>query len=107
MSYIIFRRPSQLNFTFILLKAWWIPRILDKSNQGHWKNIYLKQLKKYGGELIFECNIHPQNINLKKETFLYDVIKSWFEIKKTKQENTSTSSEILWNNQHIKVCIKI
>ena len=56
--------------------------------------------------MIFECNIHPQNINLKKETFLYDVIKSWFEIKKTKQENTSTSSEILWNNQHIKVLNK-
>ena len=88
------------------LKAGWIPRILDKTNQGQWKNIYLKQLKKYGGELIFECNINPKDIKLKKETFLYDVIKSWFEIKKTKQENISTSSEIIWNNSHIKVLNK-
>ena len=38
------------------LKSSWIKRILDKNNQGQWKKIYLHKLKKYGSELIFECN---------------------------------------------------
>ena len=38
------------------LKASWVKRILDKDNNGQWKDIYLNKLKNYGGELLFECN---------------------------------------------------
>ena len=46
-----------LNKFILSLKANWITRILDKTNQGQWKKIYLHRLKRFGGELVFECEL--------------------------------------------------
>ena len=43
----------------------------------------------------------------KKTTFLYDVIKSWAEIKKTNDETKPISTEIIWNNSHIKIVFSV
>ena len=69
-----------IDFFINSIKAGWVKRIVNKENNGDWKHIYLKQLEKIGGELIFECNINIKDLNntLKiKSKFLCDVIQSW------------------------------
>ena len=105
---------KMINFKKFLLalKAGWISRILNKNNNGQWKLIYLQKLKRFGGELIFECNITNQEIDklIKRGSFISDVIKSWIEIKsttRTENNNLNVSSEIIWNNKNLKISNKV
>ena len=97
--------------TFVLsLKASWVKRILDKDNNGQWKQIYLNKLKNYGGELLFECNCTKNEINnmFKNDTFLYDILTSWFTIKATGVDYSAINfkTEIVWNNSLFKIANK-
>lgn len=44
------------------LKASWIKRILDKNSSGAWKTFYKNKLEKFGGDIIFDCNIGTKEI---------------------------------------------
>ena len=46
-----------LRFFMNALKCSWIKRILNVENKGMWKQFYLNKLKKYGGNMLFNCNI--------------------------------------------------
>ena len=63
------------------LKASWVKRILDTSNSGSWRMFYLDKLNRYGGKLIFDCNLTKDDVLTKIDNgFLKDVLSSWFEI---------------------------
>ena len=88
------------------LKAKWIKRLLDKQNTGQWKDLYIYELKKIGGEAFFKANIKHTDVkklNIKSK-FLSDIIEAWakFNYKEITVENESISKQILWNNSYIK-----
>ena len=88
------------------LKAKWIKRLLDKHNTGQWKDLYIYELKKIGGEAFFKANIKHTDVkkfNIKSK-FLSDIIEAWakFNYKEVNIENESISKQILWNNSYIK-----
>ena len=61
------------------LKAKWIKRILDNQNNGQWKDLYIYELNKLGGESIFKANIKHTDVkqlNIKSK-FLTDIIEAW------------------------------
>ena len=45
----------------------WAKEIVNDDNTGDWKHIYLKQLDRFGGKLIFECNINIKDLDNKKK----------------------------------------
>ena len=47
------------------LKTAWIKKYLDDSNRGKWKDFFELELRKYGGKLVFTCNLRatiPKNL---------------------------------------------
>ena len=46
------------------LKASWIKKYLDPTNNGRWKFFFDDNLKMYGGNFIFSCNLHKNDIPL-------------------------------------------
>jgi hypothetical protein len=86
------------------LKSSWIKRILDASNNGIWKQLYMKKLNQFGGKLLFESNIKRNDIikHFTDETFLQNILLSWIDINEhVRKENVS--QEILWNNSELKI----
>ena len=68
-----------IDFFINSTKAGWVKRIVNNANNGDWKHIYLKQLERIGGKLIFECSINIKDLNKThkfKSNFLCDVINS-------------------------------
>ena len=91
----------------ISLKASWIKRILDPNNKGQWKEIYLNQLKSYGRELIFNCEINKNDISMifPKNSFLSNILSAWCDIKQIHTQNVEKSNineEIFWNNSKLR-----
>ena len=95
---------------FILsLKSSWITRILDKNNHGQWKKIYLRRLKQYGSELIFECELRKSDIDVmfKKGSFLSDILSFWNKIKNIKlKDDEEVYSKVIWNNSNLRIANK-
>ena len=57
---------------------------------------------KYGGKLIFECNLSENDINnYLKKCFLWDILNAWRNIFKPQLPSISYSS-IIWNNSSIR-----
>ena len=86
----------------ISLKASWIKRILDPNNKGQWKEIYLNQLKSYGKDLIFNCEINKNDIS---RIFSKNSFFSMVRRKKTTTRNVDNSNineEIIWNNSKLR-----
>ena len=44
------------------LKAKWIKRILDNENTGQWKELYIDNLNKIGGEETFKVNLNHKDV---------------------------------------------
>ena len=89
------------------LKASWINRILD-NNKGPWKQIYLSKLTSYGGKIIFDCNLNPEDIkqHFPKCLFLQDILISWRKI--CQQDDFKVIGKcIIWNNTKVKINNKI
>ena len=96
-----------LNKFTISLKASWIKRILDTNNKGQWKEIYLNQLKNYGKDLIFNCEINKNDISriFSNNSFLSNILSAWCDIKQMKTRNVDNSNineEIIWNNSKLR-----
>ncbi len=73
-----------------------------KKNTGIWKQIYIEQLKTFGGTFIFECNIKYEDANnIHKHKFINSILTAWSKINFT-ESNVIISKQVLWNNSHIK-----
>ena len=57
----------------------WVKRIIDTTNKSKWALFCQNTLAKYGGSLIFECNISESIIlDIAKENmFLSNILSSW------------------------------
>ena len=86
------------------LKTSWIKRILDDNNKGMWKLFYNENILKFGGKLLFECNLTEKDIkiNFPHRGFLKDILIAWSKVKGN-AEQTNIGKEIIWNNSKIKV----
>ena len=64
------------------LKASWIKKYLDPTNNGRWKFFFDVNLKMYGGKFIFSCNLHKDDIPLLKirNPFVCEVMSIWAEL---------------------------
>ena len=84
------------------LKVCWIKRMIKADNDSILNRIYIYNLRAYGGNLLFECNISENDIcKFTQNIFLKDVLSAWCKC----TANAVISSyrhEILWNNSHIK-----
>ena len=93
-----------LNFFIKSIKAGWVKRITDTNNKGDWKKIYLTQLEKLGGKLIFECNLNLKDLNKSfkiNSMFLLHILKAWCSLNFDENIN-NIKKEIIWNNSYIK-----
>ena len=93
-----------LNYFIKSIKAGWVKRITDINNKGDWKKIYLTQLEKIGGKLIFECNINIKDLNKSfkiNSMFLLHILKAWCSLNYDENIN-NIKNEIIWNNSYIK-----
>lgn len=88
------------------IKACWVKRFISNEKNGYWKVFYENTLKTSGGTLIFECNPDSQDIIklCKNQSFLKDILLSWFSVVNTSNLNESeVSKHIIWNNKDIKL----
>ena len=76
--------------------------MINADNDSILNRIYIYNLRAYGGNLLFECNISENDIcKFTQNIFLKDVLPAWCKC----TANAVISSyrhEILWNNSHIK-----
>jgi hypothetical protein len=86
-------------------KAMWVKRLLSPENAS-WKaipNIYLQELL---GSDTFKCNMQCNTKPKDLPDFYWQVLKSWFEVKKltNKDDNVfNLRRETLWLNENIKI----
>ena len=60
------------------LKTSWIKKYLDDSNRGKWKDFFELELKKYGGKLVFTCNLNKldtSNLISVQDPFLQEILE--------------------------------
>ena len=90
--------------TFIkALKISWIKRITQTSETSMLSQIYLSKLKKYGGKLLFECNLSKsdaENLNI-TNNFFKEILIEWC-IEHSRSTICNCGNEVLWNNTNIK-----
>ena len=93
-----------INMFITSLKCSWIKRFMDENNRGQWKTLYLDIIEKYGGKLIFECDLNKEIITdmFKESRFITEILSLWSTIKKHERPK-EISSHILWNNQNIMI----
>ena len=93
-----------INIFINSIKSGWVKRINDNKNNGDWKAIYLKQIDKFGGKLIFECNLNLKDLikSFKIDSgFLSDILQSWCTLN-FNENIDNIKKEVIWNNSHIK-----
>ena len=97
-------KTIDINIFINSIKSGWVKRINDNKNNGDWKAIYLKQIDKFGGKLIFECNLNLKDLikSFKIDSgFLSDILQSWCTLN-FNENIDNIKKEIIWNNTHIK-----
>ena len=90
------------------LKATWIKKYLDRSNQGKWKLFFDLELNKQGGTMAITSNLNTKDTRktLKvNNPFLKEVLSIWAEVN---FEDTITSerqflNQSLWYNSLIRI----
>ena len=90
------------------LKTVCIKKYLDDSNRGKWKYFFEAELKKYGGKLVFTCNLHKRDISKSisvQDPFLQETLEIWTEI--NFDANIKTEQQFLeqhiWHNSLIRI----
>jgi hypothetical protein len=85
------------------LKVSWVKRLLY-GKDAKWKHLYLNELTKHGGMLIFKCNIESKDVKALniKLNFLENIIYAWSTVNFDSTQ-INISEEILWNNSRIKI----
>ena len=61
------------------LKSSWIKIIIEYTEKNQLKYIFTPLLNRYGGNLVFECNLNKNDLNqyFKNSRFLLDVLTAW------------------------------
>ena len=88
------------------LKCSWLKRLFDNNNHGQWKNFYLQKINKYGGKLLFDCNLNENSIlkMFPENNFLQEIVIAWANILNEKHnELNNIGKQIIWNNKHIQI----
>ena len=83
------------------IKACWVKRLILNKN-----SFYETILNPFGGRFIFECNLMLNDISkvCKTNTFLKDILTSWFSIVQFSNIDTNeVRKHIIWNNSEIKI----
>ena len=90
------------------LKIAWVKRYLNDQNKGKWKCFFDYHLEKFGGNMIWTCNMNAKDFLLDsiQNTFIYDIAKEWFKFTYTTDIKNSRS-QCIWLNSHIKIDNKI
>lgn len=86
------------------LKIAWVKRLLDINNNGNWKHFYSYYMCHVGGNLLWKCNVSPNDNCVKelKNVFISEVINAWCSI--TYDDNPTTPYDhIIWNNSLIRI----
>jgi hypothetical protein len=87
-------------------KAIWVKRLSTPDNAS-WKAAPKFYLQQFLGENTFKCNMDCKDKPRGFPHFYWQVLQSWFEIKKITEEEHKTPMDIrrecLWLNRHIKV----
>ena len=85
------------------IKARWIKRLTDESNRSIWKQLMNKILQKFGGIVLFKCNMNTSDVKKLRidNVFLKDIILAWSNLNYEK-EPKNLHKQVLWNNTHIK-----
>lgn len=90
------------------LKASWIKKYLDPTNNGRWKFFFDVNLKMYGGKFIFSCNLHKDDIPLLKirNPFVCEVMSIWAELHFSDAVAISIANvgdQIIWLNSLVRI----
>ena len=76
--------------------------MIEADNDSILNRMYIYNLRSFGGNLLFECNISENDIcKFTQNIFLKDVLSAWCKYT-ANAVISSYSHEILWNNSHIK-----
>ena len=65
------------------LKCTWIKKYLDASNRGKWKEFFKLDLAKFGGDLIFKCNLNKTDCSKTipvNNLFIRELLETWSEV---------------------------
>jgi hypothetical protein len=73
------------------------------------ETFYKRKIKQYGNDFIFQCNLSKEDINnlYPHNSFMNDVLLSWFHIQYEHNKNKDNVKDIVWNNSSIKIDNKL
>ena len=86
----------------------WLGRITDETD-GYWKDMAILYFEQFGGlKLLLNCSVDSNMITKyfagKIPSFYLDILKAWFQFKKSDNQNDIYSdNQILWYNKYITV----
>ena len=84
------------------IKISWVKRFVDPNNEGKWKILFDNEIKKIGGDWIWQCepaNVCDLNVNKISNSFLKDILKGWLKLRKKYE----IVDKIIWYNSKIKI----
>merc|ERR1712002_1373631 len=88
------------------LKIAWVKRYLNDQNKGKWKCFFDYHLEKFGGNMIWTCNLNANEkiLDSIKNTFICDIVKEWCKFTYTTDiKNSQVRSQCIWLNSCIKI----
>ena len=90
------------------LKTAWIKKYLDDSNHGKWKDFFELELRKYGGKLVFTCNLNKldtSNLISVQDPFLQEILEIWSEVNFDDKIETEQQfrEQHIWHNSLIRI----
>lgn len=91
--------------TFIQsLKVGWVKRLAQTENNKLLKQIYERDLNRFGGDILLESSMSKEDIVylFSRRPFLRDVLLAWNRLT-NKTVIYNYGNEILWNNSNIRV----
>jgi hypothetical protein len=90
------------------LKTAWIKKYLDDSNHGKWKDFFELELRKYGGKLVFTCNLNKLDTSKLisvQDPFLQEILEIWSEVNFDDKIETEQQflEQHIWHNSLIRI----
>ena len=90
------------------LKTAWIKKYLDDSNRGKWKDFFELELRKYGGKLVFTCNLNKLDTSKLisvQDPFLQEILEIWSEVNFDDKIETEQQffEQHIWHNSLIRI----
>ena len=94
--------------SMLITKVSWIKKYLDPTNRGNWNFFSMKVKKKHGGDAIFSCNLHKNDIPMLGITspFVREVLETWAELHFSNVAaitDANIGDQIIWYNFLIRI----